>query len=60
MTKGVPCEKRVAELKKYHEDNADELEKDAGDGWTETINPETKAAAAGGNDVVDIDDEGDG
>lgn len=33
------------------------MEKDAGDGWVETSNPETKAAG-GGNDVVDIDDDG--
>lgn len=44
---------------KYHEDNAADLEKDAGDGWVETTNPESKAAKAG-NDVVDIDDDGDG
>jgi len=35
------------------------LEKDVGDGWTETTNPETKAAG-GGDNVVDIDEDGDG
>ena len=42
MTKGVPCEKRIKELLKFHEDNADEIEKDLEDGWVETSNPETK------------------
>lgn len=40
VTRGVPCEKRIADLQKYHEDNAQELEIDAEDGWVETINPE--------------------
>ena len=40
VTRGVPCEKRIADLQKYHEDNAQELEVDAEDGWVETINPE--------------------
>ena len=59
ITKGVPCEKRVKELQKFHEDNADDLEKDAGDGWVETTNPESQAAG-GGENVVDIDEDGDG
>ena len=57
VTKGVPCHKRVADLQKFHEDNADDLEKDAGDGWVETTNTEGNAAGAG-NQVVDIDDDG--
>lgn len=40
VTRGVPCEKRIADLQKFHQDNADELERDAEDGWVETINPE--------------------
>ena len=59
VTKGVPCEKRVKELQKYHEDNADDLENDVGDGCTETTNPESKATGAAEN-VVDIDEDGDG
>ena len=37
--------------------NADDLEKDAGDGWVETTNPEGKNGGAG-NQVMDIDDDG--
>ena len=56
VTKGVPCEKRIKELKKFHADNADELEVDLEDGWVETKNPEKK------NDqeeqqILDIDDD---
>lgn len=42
VTRGVPCEKRIADLQKFHADNANELERDADDGWVETINPEGK------------------
>lgn len=40
VTRGVPCEKRIKQLKKFHEDNADDLEVDLEDGWVETKNPE--------------------
>ena len=43
VTKGVPCEKRIKDLQKFQEENADELEKDLEDGWVETSNPEKKA-----------------
>lgn len=42
VTKGVPCEKRIKQLKKFHEDNAGDLEVDLDDGWVETKNPEKK------------------
>lgn len=42
ITKGVPSLKRLAELQKFNLLNEDELEKDAGDGWVETMNPEGK------------------
>lgn len=42
ITRGVPCEKRIKELKQY----MDIAEKDAEDGWVETQNPN---APAGGN-----------
>jgi hypothetical protein len=44
VTKGVPCEKRIKELKNFHADNANELEVDLDDGWVETKNPEKKNA----------------
>lgn len=42
ITKGVPSVKRLAELQKFQLENEDEMEKDAGDGWVETMNPEGK------------------
>jgi len=38
----VPCEKRIKDLQKFHEDNAGDLEKDVEDGWVDTTNPEKK------------------
>ena len=56
VTRGVPCEKRIADLQKFHADNANELERDADDGWVETINPEGNKQAA----TFDLDDLADG
>ena len=56
VTRGVPCEKRIADLQKFHQENADELERDAEDGWVETINPEQNKPQA----VLNLDDMGDG
>ena len=57
VTKGVPCEKRIKDLQKFHELYADELEKDAGDGWVETSNPDKGGGKM--EDIMDIDDMGD-
>jgi len=59
VTKGVPCEKRIKDLQKYHEDNADELEKDVEDGWVETANPEKLGAQNNDDGIVDLDSDGD-
>ena len=59
VTKGVPCEKRIKQLKKFHEDNADNLEVDLDDGWVETKNPEKKSNQEE-QQILDIDDEGEG
>ena len=59
VTKGVPCEKRIKQLKKFHEDNADNLEVDLDDGWVETKNPEKKGNKEE-QQILDIDDEGEG
>ena len=40
VTKGIPCEKRIKDLQRYHDENEGELEKDVEDGWVETTNPE--------------------
>ena len=40
VTRGVPCEKRIKDLQKFHEENAADLERDVEDGWVETTNPE--------------------
>lgn len=56
VTKGVPCEKRIKDLQKYHEDNADNLERDVEDGWVETTNPESKAGGGEDDGIMDIDD----
>lgn len=42
VTRGVPCEKRIKDLQKFHEDNAADMERDVEDGWVETTNPENK------------------
>lgn len=42
VTKGVPCEKRIAELKKFEEEHGEELEREVEDGWVETLNPQKK------------------
>ena len=42
VTRGVPCEKRIKDLQKFHEDNAAEMERDVEDGWVETTNPENQ------------------
>lgn len=53
VTKGVPCEKRIADLKKFELENEGNLERDVEDGWVETANPQTKQ---NNNDpLVDID-----
>ena len=54
ITKGVPSIKRLAELKKFEFENEDEIEKDAGDGWVETMNPEGKTEKV---EIVLGDDE---
>jgi hypothetical protein len=41
VTKGVPCEKRIKDLKFLEEDGGD-LEREAEDGWVETLNPMQK------------------
>lgn len=56
VTRGVPCEKRIADLQKFHAENQDELERDAEDGWVETINPEQTKTAK----ILDLDDDEDG
>ena len=40
-------------MQKFHTDHAEELEKDAEDGWAEVINPEKNKGDAG---VLDLDD----
>lgn len=42
VTKGCPCEKRIADLKAFELENEGELEKDVEDGWVETMNPQKK------------------
>jgi len=37
VTKGVPCDKRIKDLKIQEE--SQQLERDAEDGWVETLNP---------------------
>ena len=59
VTKGVPCEKRIKDLQKFHEENADDLEKDVEDGWVETTNPESKTGGTE-DDIMDIEDCDDG
>ena len=56
VTKGVPCEKRIKQLKKFHEENADNLEVDVEDGWVDTQNPEKKGNQEE-QQILDIDDE---
>ena len=53
VTKGAPCEHRIADLQRFHEENADELEKDVEDGWVETMNP---VKAKGDAQSMDIDE----
>ena len=50
ITSGVPCEKRIADLQKYQEEDGANLEKDVEDGWVETSNPENNKGES-----VDID-----
>lgn len=52
----MPCERRISDLQKLHIDNADELEKDAGDGWVEAFNIEDKS---NNNNAIDIDSDED-
>ena len=59
----MPCEKRIKDLQRYHEENADELEKDVEDGWVDTTNPEKLAEGnkdAGGAGVIDLDSDDEG
>lgn len=42
VTKGVPSEKRIADLKRFEEENEGELEREVEDGWVETKNPQKK------------------
>ena len=55
VTKGAPCEFRIADLQRFHEENADELEKEVEDGWVKTMNP-VKKNAEDGDKQMDIDE----
>ena len=48
--------KRINELQKFHNDYADEIEKDAEDGWVETFNLEEKDKK-GKNAALDLDSD---
>ena len=58
VTKGVPCEKRIKDVVKFEAEFADELEKDAEDGWVETTNPESLNKGGEKEEILDIDDMG--
>ena len=58
VTKGVPCEKRIKDMNKFQQEFADDLEKDAEDGWVETANPES-LKHGDKEEIMDLDNLGD-